>query len=312
MGRTVSSLTLMICTYRRPVFFGRCIASVATVEVPPGFALTLVVADNNPVSERDGYVGAALGQLPAGVATRYGHQPEPGYSNARNLAIELALETGSEIFAFLDDDLVLTPGWLTGQIESYRALECDAVGGAVIGIQKVRPHGTAIPVSSMANFSFERAFVEPPPVGLGLRFDPGLNLIGNEDIVFSEAAIRAGRRIVASDWPAVTDPSGSADAVIADRINRSEVAIVMARNRIVGLRKAGRPGAVALATAGSLHYLLKAGGLSLEWALYRGLGKAEKARLKEIESRKEYGKFRATLAGLTGEAIARQDVRRSE
>ena len=308
MPRVITSLTLMICTYRRPQFFARCLASVASLTVPDGFRLTVAVADNNPASERDGYVGAALGGL--SVPHVYGHQPEPGYSNARNLALDLALGTASEIFAFVDDDLVLAPDWLTGQIETYRSFDCDAVGGAVIGTQKVPPHGSWQRNSSMANFSFDRELVEAN--GLGLRFDPAKNLTGNEDLAFSQAATASGRRIVISAWPSVSDPSSAEAARADDLVNRAEVAIAMTRNRIVTLRKTGNLPGVALAAVGSVHHVLKAGGLSAQAALLHGLGNTAQARAKAISSWKEFGKFQATLAGLTGDVVPRQDVRRGK
>ena len=314
MTREIATLALMICTYRRPKFFARCIQSVAALDVPPGFGLTVAIADNNPASERDGYVGRALADLP--FAFVYGHQPVPGYSNARNLAIELALTTPGEVFAFVDDDLVLAPDWLSGQIRSYRELDCAAVGGAVIGTQKVPPHGSRQRHSSMANFSFLRELVEPVPpagAGLGLRFDPARNLTGNEDLAFSAAAVDAGRPIMISHWSSVLDPTTSeADAARADRENRAAVTAAMTRNRIVALREARDYPRLALASLASLHSVLKAAGLSLEAAVRRAAGNAVGAKDKAISARKEWGKFRAVLAGWRGGVVARQDVRRGE
>lgn len=317
MRRDVKSLTVMVCTYRRPRLFARCMSSVAGLEIPDGFRLTVVAADNNPASERDGYVAAALAALTArNLPVVYGHQPERGYSNARNLALELALSTQSEIFAFVDDDLVLDPGWLAGQIRTYREFDCDCVGGAVIGPRKVPPHGSSQRASSMANFSFDRALVETGGGGLGLRFDPAKNVLGNEDLAFSTAATAAGRRMICSDWPVVIDhPTESAaggDTHASDMRNRAAVAIAMTRNRVVGERQAGKYAALALSVLGAFHCLLKAIGLSIERAVWNLLGKSANAEAKAVSAWKEFGKFWATLAGLTGDVIARQDVRRSE
>lgn len=227
MAREIRSLTLMVCTYRRPKLFARCMASIAELTVPDGFQFTIAAADNNPVAERDGYVGAALSDLTnRGLNVVYGHQPERGYSNARNLGLTLALATPSEIFAFVDDDLVLDAGWLIGQIRTYRAFDCDAVGGAVVGLRKVPPHGSVQRTSSMANFSFDRTLVETIAPGLGLRFDPAKNVLGNEDLAFSEQATVAGRRIVCSDWPAVIDVMADATVTSDDARNRDRKSVV--------------------------------------------------------------------------------------
>ena len=62
-------------------------------------------------------------------ALRYIHEKRKGSSHARNRGIE---EARGEIIAFLDDDVYVSPNWLTAILECFRRTGASAVGGRTI------------------------------------------------------------------------------------------------------------------------------------------------------------------------------------
>lgn len=304
----IRSLALMVCTYRRPSHFRAFVGSAGRLSIPPEVRLTLIVADNNPESAYESYIRDLVAALP--FPTRYGHQPEAGYANARNLALDLALTTDAEILAFVDDDMLLEPDWLEGQLRSYRELGCDGVSGALVGHPDKFVHGQPKPVTGMGNTSFKRSWVAAD--GLALRFDPKFNKTGYEDQAFTRAASAAGMRIVYSDYPRVVDSAATGHDWQAELMNRARIAAITRRNRIVAMRREkGYLPAIASALA-SLGYGAKSAGLTGQRLAMSALGNADAAARARISAWKEWHKMVESFRGLAGETIARQDVRRGD
>jgi glycosyltransferase involved in cell wall biosynthesis len=301
----LDSIALMICTYQRPEMFRTCVLSAAALDVPDGFDLHVVVADNNPTPQFDAYIGEILEQVPG--STAYAHASKKGYSSARNTALDLALATPCEVFAFIDDDLELHGDWLKGLIRSYAELRCDGVAGHIEGDTKGRAHGAVLLSVGMGNTSFKRDWVEA--TGLGLRFDPKYDITGYEDKAFTEAAIRAGRIIRHSDWVRAINHCRATDD-LEDMRNRAAVAVAAARNQTVRLREEGKWAELGWTLLRSTHYGLKAAGLTLEAWSNAILGKTCRVNRLRIERGKEWHKLTAAFGGLFGEYTARQDIRR--
>ena len=128
------SLTIAICTKDRSVRLQRCLASLLPqIERgrSEGQAIEVLVVDNAPSDDRTREVAAAL----AGV--RYALEPRPGLDFARNRALSAA---EGDWIAFLDDDVVVDRGWLSGLREAW-AENPDA--GAFTGL--VLPYELATP-----------------------------------------------------------------------------------------------------------------------------------------------------------------------
>lgn len=302
----VKSLTLMICTYQRPLFLKQCLHSVGRLRVPHGIEFHVVVSDNNPVSQFEAYIGEALAALP--FPSSYGHARETGYSSARNTAIEVALETAGEIFAFIDDDFEVCPDWLAGHVESYAAFDCDAVAGVVDSSSKCRRHGARTPTAGMANFSFKRQWVESN--GINLRFDPRFNLTGYEDRDFTQSATNAGQVIVFSDFPKVHDQCRHGN-LHDERVNKAEVAVIAARNKIVRLRQEARWGELAVALGRASVFGWKAMLISC-WYIATCLFSSRQTNARvQVKAWKEFNKMTASFGGLSGGFAARQAVRRA-
>lgn len=305
----IRSAALLICTYRRPQTFARLIESVAALDVPASLAFELVVADNNPESAWDSYIEPSVRSLPHPV--HYGHEPQAGYSNARNKAIEVALaETTADVLLFTDDDMILDRGWLAGHIRSLAELRADVVNGRIHGVRERFAHGAALEKCGAGNVSFRRRLVDP--AGLGLRFDPAFNKLGMEDQAFFREARRRGAVIRQSDWPLLYNYYGEGPVPEEEVINKMLTTAAMQHNEVaLARRNRGVVPAAVMASKGFV-FGLKGLGLKAESRLWAALGRAEKARKSALSSEKEMLKMRGRFGGLSGEIVSRQDVRRSD
>ena len=305
----IRSAALLICTFKRPQTFARLMQSVAALAIPAGLAFEIVIADNNPESAWETYVAPAVAGLPWSV--HYGHEPQAGYSSARNKAIEVALaETTAEVFLFTDDDMILDSGWLVGHLRSLAALEADVVNGRIHGVRERNSHGTVLEKCGAGNVSFRRRLVDAS--GLGLRFDPAFNKLGMEDQAFFREACRRGAAIRQSDWPRLYNYYGEGPVPEEEVLNKMLTTAAMQHNEVaLARRDRGLVPAAMLASKG-LVFGLKGLGLMAESRLWAAMGRAEKARKSALSSEKELLKMRGRFAGFGGEIVSRQDVRRSD
>ena len=122
-------ITAVICTYDRYEVLAKAIASACEQDLPAA-QFRLLVIDNSPDAERS-----------KAFSTRFKHlkhlsfvfEMNAGLSNARNLA---ARECGTEFIAFLDDDAIASPHWLSSILKAFAAFGDRAmiVGGRVLPI----------------------------------------------------------------------------------------------------------------------------------------------------------------------------------
>lgn len=307
----IKRVTLMVCTYKRPNTFPKFIDAVSRMRVPRGIEFHVAVADNNPTSQRDAYIARALDRLQ--FAYSYGHEPEAGYSSARNKALELAHATAPDLLAFSDDDMELDEGWLEGHLRSHAEFDCDVVGGAIHRRGGKHEHGRrfshgeACKVQGAGNVSFRSWLTDAD--GLALTFDARFNKTGREDQSFFSLAHAQGAKIVFSAYPVVHDPSMEGDNWLPELMNKAEVSAIMLRNDIVQLRKErGLLPAVAAALWSvrfGLKYLASLAGI----AISRMLGQSRRADLKRVSAHKNGRKFVEAFKGLSGDTVSRGDVR---
>ena len=178
-GSPELSVSVVVCTHARTDLLEACLRSVAALTPPPN---EVVVVDNAPPDD-------AAERLVAGLpGVRYAAEPRPGLDFARNRALE---EARGEWVAFLDDDVVVDPGWLAGLAE---AIEENPDAGVVTGL--VLP----LELESEAQVRFElrggfrrgvrkRRFAGPKlpgqplyPAGAGI-FGAGCNMAVRRDVV---------------------------------------------------------------------------------------------------------------------------------
>jgi succinoglycan biosynthesis protein ExoM len=114
-----TTISVCICTYRRPHLLQRTLAALRRQETAGRFTMAVVVADNDREQSARSTVEAfrAATSLPV----TYRVEPERNIALARNAAVASA---DGDYVAFIDDDEVPTPGWLAcllGACETYSA-----------------------------------------------------------------------------------------------------------------------------------------------------------------------------------------------
>ncbi|MWD28439.1 glycosyltransferase [Aquicoccus sp. SCR17] len=116
-------IDLCICTFRRPQVV-ETLASVGQLRVPDGVSLRVIVVDNDDTnSARDRVTAAALSLA---IPLTYLHAPGRNIAVARNACLDA---TAAEWVAFLDDDELAEPGWLSALVARQAETGADAVFG---------------------------------------------------------------------------------------------------------------------------------------------------------------------------------------
>jgi GT2 family glycosyltransferase len=216
------SLTIAICTKDRPDGVERLLRSTskwnrASHSFGGRGAAEFLVVDNAPSDRRTRDLVARS------PGVRYVHEECPGLNFARNRAL---LEAGTELVAFLDDDVVPDEGWLEGLHDAWRAnrdaagftgqvlpleLETDAQivfekrGGFRRGFGRVR-YGSVLPGDPLypggagnfgagANMAFRKDVLEALG-GFDEALDTGAAVPGGGDLDIFYRIIRAGHALV--------------------------------------------------------------------------------------------------------------------
>ncbi|WP_072313824.1 glycosyltransferase family 2 protein [Agrococcus sp. Marseille-P2731] len=210
-----------IPTFRRPDRLAALLAAMPAraAEVAGELEVVVIVVDNDPSGSARDVVRSAP------MAVRYGVEPTPGIAAVRNRLLDEAGDC--DAIAFIDDDEVPLPGWLSELVTTWRRTGAAAVMGRVISIfgeqadpwvlatgvfrRRSRPTGLELQAAACGNLLVDLAQAR----AAGVRFDATLGLAGGEDTLFSKQLIAAGGRIV---W---CDESHAQDAVPAERVTRS-------------------------------------------------------------------------------------------
>jgi glycosyltransferase involved in cell wall biosynthesis len=185
---TAPRISVVIATKDRAAFLEGALASFAAQQGAPAFEV--VVVDNGS-SDRTREVASRYGER-SDIAVRYAFVAEPNRGAARNAGIAIAQ---GAIVAFVDDDVVVPPGFLAAHAAAHAgSLFPAAVSGPILNV----PDAAARPKPSGANYS--RAFfctcnVSVPRSALiaAGNFDERFNLYGWED---TELGLRLRRRDV--------------------------------------------------------------------------------------------------------------------
>src|SRR5438045_897073 len=115
------AITVAVCTYRRPEALRRALAGVAAQRAV-GLDWEVLVVDGEAPSGSAAVIDAYDGPI------RTVHESAIGAAAARNRAVA---EARGELLAFLDDDVVPDPGWLSALVAPLVAGRADAGGGPV-------------------------------------------------------------------------------------------------------------------------------------------------------------------------------------
>jgi len=125
----VSSVSVLICTHRRPGLLAETLSAVASLERPSDCDLEVVVVDNRS-DDRTRDVVEAAAAADRTLPIRYAYEPQLGKSYALNRG--LALTTG-EIVALTDDDIIPSRRWLSEIVSCFRGdADLQFVGGKIL------------------------------------------------------------------------------------------------------------------------------------------------------------------------------------
>lgn len=119
---SLPSISIVLCTYDRPVMLRRAIETALQLDYP---SFELVIVDNHQASGLTRPVVDAI----ADPRLRYVDAPEQGLARARNIGV-LAAE--HDVIAFTDDDVVVDRWWLQGIAAGFASRDdVDCVCGLV-------------------------------------------------------------------------------------------------------------------------------------------------------------------------------------
>jgi succinoglycan biosynthesis protein ExoM len=214
-------ISVCICTLKRPSIIGT-LDSIAAQRLPSDVEVEAVVVDNDAERSAEAAVSAWAASAP--IAVTYAVEPERNIALARNRALSLA---SGERLAFIDDDEVATPFWLSTLLAAEKKYAADVVVGRVDAIyppdaaqwlvvadplsRNWGRSGTICTTGSSANALLNRKILETGNIG----FDPAFGRTGGEDTDFFGRLCASGAKIVVENEAVVRE------WVPSDRLERA-------------------------------------------------------------------------------------------
>jgi glycosyltransferase involved in cell wall biosynthesis len=223
---TDKHLMVAVLTYRRPAELAALLPRLALqgkeCASRTGAAVSVLVVDNDPAQSAAHLVTADQIAEPR---TQYAAEPKPGIAAARNRALDEA--DAADLLAFIDDDEMPNPGWLSALAEAYVSYEQPAgVVGPVVSEFAVPPRrwvaagcffdrqrhatGAEVQIAASNNLLLDMTVVRK----FGVRFDERFGISGGSDTLFSHELVTNGGRLVWCDEALVVDqvPAGRVSA----------------------------------------------------------------------------------------------------
>ena len=202
-------VVVAVCTFRRNEPLRRLLRAVERNAAVLGerTAVGVVVVDDNPDGSAREVCEEHEDRFALGLTYRTSGQGN--ISIARNLALEAALPIADWV-AMTDDDCEPIDEWLAHHLDAQQRDGTDVVTGpCLLGGTDDAPRwlsdqpflddaqfrfedGTRLDVAATNNSLMRAAALRDRP---DLRFDPGLGVLGGEDMVFFRTARRAGLTI---------------------------------------------------------------------------------------------------------------------
>lgn len=202
------AVSVVVCTHERPDDLERCLASLRDV---PSAGHEVIVVDNRPLTGRTEAVARHFG-------CRYVVEPRAGLDRARNKGWHAAVH---DIVAFADDDVVVSPGWVTAIGACFADPAVGCATGLVLpleletrgqeefelycqhrrGLRRLVYSSGTLPASAAgvvgmgANMAFRRALLADLG-GFDVRLDAGTSTRSGGDTDMFARVLDAGRLIV--------------------------------------------------------------------------------------------------------------------
>ncbi len=189
-----------VCTFRRPSLRDT-LQSLASQVMPPDLVLRIIIADNDTIPSAAPVVQRAAVEL--GLQCEYRHAPAQNISIARNACLDAAT---APFVAFIDDDEIADPDWITSLLTMLQASDGDVAFGPVracygadlpswvrlADLHSIRPvirAGGRIETGYTSNVIMRQSVIGHH------RFDPTLGRSGGEDTQFFATLHRTGARL---------------------------------------------------------------------------------------------------------------------
>jgi len=204
LAAEIKSITVCVCSYRRPELLERLLSALALQRTDGQFTFSCVVVDNDELATARPVVESLQPSFP--VPIQYAVEPVRSFASVRNRALSLVR---GDHFAFIDDDEVPREDWLIRLWTTLHTHGADAVLGPVRPFFEGEPpswivksricdrpsHATGRALhwseTRTGNVLLRTAVV----IEDGVRFDPKYS-IGGEDVDFFRRAARLGRMFV--------------------------------------------------------------------------------------------------------------------
>lgn len=118
-------LTIAVATRNRAGYLRQLLASLESIEKPPALDYEVLLILNACTDSSREVAQSFQDRLPVRII----EEPRIGVSSARNAAIDAAQ---GEVIAWLDDDVVIEPGWFHGYMNAFRTHgDVGIFGGAI-------------------------------------------------------------------------------------------------------------------------------------------------------------------------------------
>lgn len=281
------AVTVAVLTFRRESLLPALLTSLIQQLDDPGLspASRIMVVDNDPDCSARAVVAAA------GDRVDYVHEATPGIAAARQRALQAT--PVDHLLAFIDDDEIPNPDWLSLLVDTWRTFDQPAgVAGRVVPRYEVAPDpwiaagaffvrrslatGTAVQAAGAGNLLLDLRQVHD----LGLSFDVTLGMRGGEDTLFTRQLTSRGGRLL---W---CEEAQASDLVPAARATRRWV---LARGYSHG--SAHSMVAVRLSGSGGRRALTRV------WLVAEGLARIPVGLLRHVRGRAR-GDLHAQARGL--------------
>ncbi|MBC8505477.1 MAG: glycosyltransferase family 2 protein [Anaerolineales bacterium] len=133
MSGKLISASVIIPTYNRSESLAQALASLSALKVPEG-KFEVIVVDNNSLDDTRQVAEAARS---AGLDLKYVFEPRLSFTLARHTGADAA---SGEILIYIDDDVTVTPGWLTAILDAFETDgRIGVLGGPILPIFETEP-----------------------------------------------------------------------------------------------------------------------------------------------------------------------------
>jgi succinoglycan biosynthesis protein ExoM len=264
-------IDICVCTFRRREL-ADTLRSLAAMDMPQGYRIGIVVADNDEVPSAEALVADMARELPLPV--RYVHCPARNISLARNACLDAS---AADFVAFIDDDEKATGSWLKRLVETAQATSADVVLGPVRarygeeapGWMQVGDFHSTYPVfvqgEIRTGYTCNALLSMGAPSIAGRRFSLERGQSGGEDTEFFDQVHGAGGRIAYAPEAWVEEPVPASRASFA-WLSKRRFRVGQTHGRLLASKRSGvgRAGELARASAKAGYCFAEAGLTALQ------------------------------------------------